>query len=122
MCYQMSQAARWPRQNLGNTFVACISIHACLLWDWGRSIQAHMYGRFATQSLLRRRAAGLCQGMQCPQLVDVVMGMSAGDDEHRPLKFKIIDYGHSKISKQRTTQSLPKVPFVEHIYMRYALW
>lgn len=42
-----------------------------------------------------------------------------GDDKPRQLKFKIIDFGHSRLLKDRSGQPLPQAPALEHWYRRW---
>lgn len=42
-----------------------------------------------------------------------------GDDAPKQLKFKIIDFGHSRLLKDRSGQPLPEAPAMEHWYRRW---
>ncbi|KAK9817000.1 hypothetical protein WJX72_008078 [[Myrmecia] bisecta] len=70
------------------------------------------------ETILPKGFAGKSQLKAQKHAVRDQMFKLPGDDDHRPLKFKIIDYGHSTISKRRTSQALPKVPFFDKIYHR----
>ena len=48
-------------------------------------------------------------------------GGSAGDDDAQELEFRIIDYGHARLSKRKALAKLPKAPGLELSYRKYAL-
>ena len=46
---------------------------------------------------------------------------ASGDDDARVLEFRIIDYGHARLAKNKALAKLPKAPGLELSYRKYAL-